>query len=554
MRDAINDLTVASEAFALLPALPDAGATSEDFSNRLDQYERLILTVNRLTVYAEMVWSVDVEDTTSRQFREEVAATTASAGAKLTGFRVWWQSLDQDEADRLAVVAGDRAWHLQELRGHAAHSLSERDELIVAMKDANGLRPLVSIYGSIKSRYATADLVEPTNSSDRMARHAAYKRFYQISAYEGPILEQIYQAIVNDWRSDYVELRGYASPLAASIEGSGLTDDVVHAVLSACRRNSSVFGPVFSRISHLLGVAPLQLYDLTAPLDDQTPAYTYSEAVAILLDSHRAFDARLGASATKIFDHRHAHAAFQERNRLGGYCWSAAPDLVPWIFFSYRGTYEDLSTKLAHETGHAIHHLAAADRGAIAHDIPAPLAEISSTFSQLIVSDYLLSRTSDPRTRERLLVTELMNLHQALIRQAYLALFEIEAHDLVRGGATLETICNAYLTLRREQFHDCVEVSDFFRWEWFNVRHFFEAPFYICAYPFGVLAAISIFEQCRQEGQVVKEAYLKLLESGASASAVELLDRAGFPVSQADFWDAAFQYVQRLATELEGIE
>ena len=53
-------------------------------------------------------------------------------------------------------------------------------------------------------------------SSDPELRSAAYQELYRIYGGDGPILGQIYQTMVRDWRNEQVELRHYSTPYFGS--------------------------------------------------------------------------------------------------------------------------------------------------------------------------------------------------------------------------------------------------------------------------------------------------------------------------------------------------
>ena len=47
-------------------------------------------------------------------------------------------------------------------------------------------------------------------------RMAAYQELYRVFGQDGPILGQIYQTVVRDWRNEQLDMRGFASPLSAT--------------------------------------------------------------------------------------------------------------------------------------------------------------------------------------------------------------------------------------------------------------------------------------------------------------------------------------------------
>jgi hypothetical protein len=100
------------------------------------------------------------------------------------------------------------------------------------------------------------------------------------------------------------------------------------------------------------------------------------------------------------------------------------------------------------------------------------------------------------------------------------------------------------------EFGDAVEVADEFRYEWTAVPQLFGTPFYVYAYAFGQLLALSLYDRYRQEGEPFKERYLALLAAGGSAPPVELLAGVGVDGRDADFWQGGFDLLARLMAQL----
>ena len=61
---------------------------------------------------------------------------------------------------------------------------------------------------------------------------------YRVYAADGPILGQIYQVLVRDWRNEQVNLRKYASPISARNLGNDIPDEVVDTQQEVARHNA----------------------------------------------------------------------------------------------------------------------------------------------------------------------------------------------------------------------------------------------------------------------------------------------------------------------------
>ncbi|RME05434.1 MAG: oligoendopeptidase F, partial [Anaerolineae bacterium] len=164
-----------------------------------------------------------------------------------------------------------------------------------------------------------------------------------------------------------------------------------------------------------------------------------------------------------------------------------------------------------------------------------------------------LATEDDPDVRRDILFRQVDDAYATIMRQAYFALFEIEAHDKVAEGATVDDLAAAYFQNLQEQFGDAVELSEEFKWEWVSIPHFFHVPFYVYAYSFGQLLVLSLYKQYREEGEAFKPRYLELLAAGGSASPTEICSRAGLDITSAAFWQGGFDVIGEMISQLEDL-
>jgi oligoendopeptidase F len=208
---------------------------------------------------------------------------------------------------------------------------------------------------------------------------------------------------------------------------------------------------------------------------------------------------------------------------------------------------------LAHELGHAIHSQLAAEHNLFTFHSSLPLAETASTFGEMMLVDRLLDTDRDATVRQSLLFRQVDDAYATVMRQAYFALFERQAHDMIQHGATVDELSVAYLENLRQQFGDAVQVSDEFRWEWVSIPHIYHTPFYVYAYTFGQLLVLSLYQQYKVEGDAFKPRYLSLLSAGGSKSPENILSVAGIDMRSASFWQGGFDVILRLVEQLEKI-
>jgi oligoendopeptidase F len=143
--------------------------------------------------------------------------------------------------------------------------------------------------------------------------------------------------------------------------------------------------------------------------------------------------------------------------------------------------------------------------------------------------------------------------YATIMRQAFFAIFERKAHEMIKDGAPVDELAEAYMENLRTQFGDAVELSDEFRWEWISIPHIYEVPFYVYAYSFGQLLVLSLYQQFKEEGEAFKPRYLKILSAGGSDAPASILSEAGIDINSADFWQGGYDVIAGMVEQLEAI-
>ena len=220
------------------------------------------------------------------------------------------------------------------------------------------------------------------------------------------------------------------------------------------------------------------------------------------------------------------------------------------MLLNFDGKTRDVST-MAHEFGHAIHSMAAADKPILVSHAPLPLAETASVFAEMLLTDTLLKRLSG-KERRILLAEQIDDMYATVMRQSYFTLFEIEAHDaIVKENATIDTVAERYLNNITHQFGNSVAVSPDFKWEWLYIPHFYHTPFYCYAYSFGNLLVLSLYQEYIKEGDSFVPKYLEILHAGGSQKPEELLRGIGMDITKESFWQQGFDFIEMKVKELK---
>jgi len=473
------------------------------------------------------------------------------------------EDLADEDAARPDRPAGDYQYWLEEMRHFKPHTLSEPEEKIINTKNVTGASAFNTLYDSITNRYTfkvevdgemkeltRGEVMMYVRQDDADLRARAFQELYRVYGNDGPILGQIYQTLARDWRNEEVNLRHFASPISARNLGNDLPDEVIDTLLEVCQQNTGVFQRYFKLKARMLGMKKLRRYDIYAPVAKADKSYPFEKAAETVFDSFRSFDPRFETFARRVLDENHLDSEVRKGKQGGAFCWTVAPDLTPWVKLNFQGHADDVAT-MAHELGHAIHSMLAEKHSLFTQHACLPLAETASTFGEMMLVDHLLANESDEGVKRDLLFRQMDDSYATIERQAFFALFEKEAHEMIAQGASVDELSAAYYKNLERQFGDAVELSDEFKWEWVSIPHIYATPFYVYAYAFGQLLVLALYQMFKKEGDAFKPKYIELLAAGGSEAPMVVLQKAGVDVRQASFWQGGFDYLNSLVDGLE---
>jgi oligoendopeptidase F len=202
---------------------------------------------------------------------------------------------------------------------------------------------------------------------------------------------------------------------------------------------------------------------------------------------------------------------------------------------------------------------------------------VASTFNENLLIHYMLDRAKDDSTRLFLLGTLLDGLRTTLFRQTQFAEFELAIHEQAERGEPLtgENLSTLYLKIARDYYgHDkkVCQVDDLLAIEWAYVPHFYY-DFYVYQYATSMVASTSLARAVREEAKAAtktatetatktatntgktsrRDAYLKMLSSGSSKYAIDLLKEAGVDMTTSAPFDAAIAEMNGTMDEMERI-
>jgi oligoendopeptidase F len=137
------------------------------------------------------------------------------------------------------------------------------------------------------------------------------------------------------------------------------------------RRCATRSWPPIPKLSHryyelkaqMAGARPMQVWDRNAPLPmERSRTVGWDEAREMVMEAYAGFDPRMAELAEPFFDKGWIDAGVKPGKAPGAFAHPTVTDVHPYVMLNYLGKPRDVMT-LAHELGHGVHQVLAADQG-----------------------------------------------------------------------------------------------------------------------------------------------------------------------------------------------
>ena len=342
--------------------------STQKFAYLLHSLEEISEKFSVVSGYAALEYSADTQSDEATTLLSRMTKLGSQIENRTLFFDQWWKKqLDKKNADRLIKSSGELAEFLRFKRLLAKYSLSESEEKIINTLDVTGSTALVKLYDKITNafqfvvkidgklkKYNREELSLLVRNPKSKTREIAYKALLSQYDKQKGVLGEIYQNLVQNWKDESIEIRGYPSPISVRNIANDIDDKPVDALLSVCKNNALVFQKFFLQKTKMLGMKKLQRYDIYAPsLKVKQRSYKYDQAVKMVLQTLNGFSPTLSEFAKKVFIQNHVDSSIRPGKRSGAFCSTISPKITPYVMVNFKGRSTDVFT-LAHELGHAI--------------------------------------------------------------------------------------------------------------------------------------------------------------------------------------------------------
>ncbi|MCG1309299.1 oligoendopeptidase F [Staphylococcus epidermidis] len=539
----------------------------ETIEKALDEYERILIEIDRLYNYPELRLSVD----TANEEAQKVNAKLNTTSGKLAGLLSFVDSEILELSDDKISELRSRTKYphfIKQLQDRKPYQLSADVEKVLATLTPT-LRSPFELYGTTKSLdinfesfdyegvtypldYATFENEYEDHPSPEF-RRKSFRAFSDALRQYQHTTAATYNMQVQQEKIE-ADLRGYDSVIDYLLQDQEVTKDMfdrqIDVIMSDLAPVMQKYAKIIQRVHNL---DKMRFEDLKISIDpnfepeisiEKSKKYIYG-ALNVLGDDY----VKMLESA---YDYRWIDFAQNKGKDTGAYC--ASPYAThSYVFISWTRKMAETFV-LAHELGHAGHFtLAQKHQNLLESEASMYFVEAPSTMNEMLIANYLFNSSNDPRFKRWVIGSILSRTYyHNMVTHLLEAAYQREVYRRVDNGESLtapllnEIMSNTYKAF----FGDTVEMTDGVELTWMRQPHYYMG-LYSYTYSAGLTIGTVVSQCIKNEGQPAVDRWLKTLQAGGSQSPIELAQIAGVDITTDAPLKETINYISNLVDELE---
>ncbi len=531
------------------------------------RYEKIQNIMGRVMSYAGLRYYQNTMDAERGKFMSDMQGAITDMSTPMVFFSLELNRVDDAQLD--AMVAADTGLArykpiLDQMRAMKPYQLSDElekflhDQSVVGSAAWNRLFDetmaglVFDVNGEEMNLEATLNLL---SDADRSKRETGAKALVEVFQGNIALFARITNTLAKEKEIED-RWRGLPTPQAGQHLANHVEPEVVEALRDAVVA-------AYPKLSHRyyalkakwLGLETLEMWDRNAPLpDEDTAAISWDDARAMVMEAYADFDPEMAKIAEPFFDKGWIDAGVKPGKAPGAFAHPTVTNVHPYVMLNYLGKQRDVMT-LAHELGHGVHQVLAADQGELLSSTPLTLAETASVFGEMLTFRKLLDNAPDKAARKRLLAGKAEDMINTVVRQIAFYDFECKLHAArAEGELTPDQINEIWMSVQAESLGPVFNFMDGYETFWAYIPHFIHSPFYVYAYAFGDGLVNALYAVYAEGDADFQAKYFDMLRAGGSKHHKELLAPFGLDASDPKFWDKGLSLISSMIDELEAME
>lgn len=539
----------------------------ETIEKALDEYERILIEIDRLYNYPELRLSVD----TSNEEAQKVNAKLNTTSGKLAGLLSFVDSEILELPDEIISELRSQTKYphfIKQLQDRKPYQLSADVEKVLATLTPT-LRSPFELYGTTKSLdinfesfdyegvtypldYATFENEYEDHPSPEF-RRKSFRAFSDALRQYQHTTAATYNMQVQQEKIE-ADLRGYDSVIDYLLQDQEVTKDMfdrqIDVIMSDLAPVMQKYAKIIQRVHNL---DKMRFEDLKISIDPNfEPEISIEESKKYIYGALKVLGDDYVKMLESAYDYRWIDFAQNKGKDTGAYC--ASPYIThSYVFISWTGKMAETFV-LTHELGHAGHFtLAQNHQNLLESEASMYFVEAPSTMNEMLMANYLFNSSNNPRFKRWVIGSILSRTYyHNMVTHLLEAAYQREVYSRVDNGESLtapllnEIMLNTYKAF----FGDTVEMTDGVELTWMRQPHYYMG-LYSYTYSAGLTIGTVVSQCIKKEGQPAVDRWLKTLQAGGSQSPIELAQIAGVDITTDAPLKETINYISNLVDELE---
>ena len=458
--------------------------------------------------------------------------------------------------------------YLEKILRRVPHMLSEAEEQLVIAKDKNGVAAwqlLQSDWLSTRTFDIEIDGEKKTlpygkiiglyQSPNRELRKQANLTVYENLGKDEIVWASAIRAVCDD-HLQVCSVRKYPTPMTQSLIANDVDQKTIDSLMNTIRKNTGLYQRYLRLKAKLMGLKKLANYDIAAPLPNSPEMkYGWKESREEALTAYGEFDEEIGEWVNEMFEKRHIDGEVRKGKESGAWCASWITGRSAFILQSFNETLDDLYTQV-HELGHAVHaYLGSRNQKLSNLEIGSCIAEVGSTFGELLITERLLTKVKTKEEKQAILANVWDGFGMAAFQVSARVFFERSMYAAIKNGRFLdgETIAKLWVEARNMIYGDAVEWLNVMKWEWTMKSHYYLANyrFYNYPYVFAQLFVFALYKLYKEQGRAFVPKLKRILAAGSSKSPRDMAAELGLDITREEFWEKGMEQAREFIDMLE---
>ncbi len=544
-----------------------ASLTADELLDAVKRYEQIDVIAGRIMSYAGLRYYQKTTDAERGKFMSDMQDKITSYTTPLVFYGLEFNRLDEDHIQTLLAASADLARYkpiFDRMRAMKPYQLSDEMEKFLHDQSVVGSAAWNKLFDeTIASLKFTVDgeelnlegVADLQSSQDRAKREASVREMARVLGENASLFARVHNTLAKEKEIED-RWRGMPTPQTGRHLSNHVEPEVVEAL-----RNAVV--DAYPRLSHRyyalkakwLGLDTMEVWDRNAPLpmeDERT--VDWADAEKTVMEAYGAFDPRMADLAKPFFTDGWIDAGVKDGKAPGAFAHPTVTTVHPYVMLNYLGKPRDVMT-LAHELGHGVHQVLAAEQGELLSSTPLTLAETASVFGEMLTFRKLLAQAKTQEDRKILLAGKVEDMINTVVRQIAFYDFECKLHAArANGELTPDDINALWMSVQGESLGPVFNFIDGYETFWGYIPHFVHSPFYVYAYAFGDGLVNALYAVYEEMGDDFKDKYFDMLKAGGSKHHSELLKPFGLDASDPAFWAKGLGMIESMIDELEAME